>query len=265
MMVRPLFFRSLRSSAGLFGIILAVLALYGGTIIAMYDPDLGESLNMMANAMPELFAAFGMAGTPATLTDFLVNYLYGFLLIAFPMLLSILLAKRLVASYVDTGSVAYLLASPHARAALIATQAAVHLLACAASIAVFFAGCTVCCEAMFPGELDPEALGRVTLGLWALHLFLGGVVFASACVFNDAKYSVGVGTALVVAFFLVRMACQVSDAFEWLQYLTPMTLFAQDELAAGTGGVWQSCTLAGTGLALYLAGGAVFCRKDIPA
>ena len=265
MMVRPLFLRSVRSNIGLLCIILAVLALYGGTIVAMYDPELGESLNMMASAMPELFAAFGMAGTPATLTDFLVNYLYGFLLIVFPMLLSILLANRLVASYVDTGSIAYLLASPHSRAAIVFTQAVVHLLACALSLALFFAGCAACCEMMFPGELDAEALARVTLGLWALHLFLGGVVFASACSFDDAKYSVGVGTSLVVLFFLVRMAYQVSDTFEWLQYLTPMTLFAQNELAAGTGGVWQACVLAGVGLALYLAGGIVFCRKDIPA
>ena len=136
-MVKHLLARSVRSNLGLLGIILAVLAMYGGIIVTMYDPELGDTLNSMAAAMPELFAAFGMAGTPATLTEFLVNYLYGFLLLVFPLVMSILLANRLVASYVDSGAVAYLLASPHSRAAIIATQAVVHIVSNWICLAIF--------------------------------------------------------------------------------------------------------------------------------
>ena len=37
-----------------------ILTLYAGVILTMYDPELGESLAMMEDAMPELFAAFDM-------------------------------------------------------------------------------------------------------------------------------------------------------------------------------------------------------------
>lgn len=264
-MVKHLLARSVRSNLGLLGIILAVLAMYGGIIVTMYDPELGDTLNSMAAAMPELFAAFGMAGTPATLTEFLVNYLYGFLLLVFPLVMSILLANRLVASYVDSGAVAYLLASPHSRAAITATQAVVHIVSNWICLAIFYGGCSAFCEMMFPGELDWTALARVTLGLAAMHFFFGGLLFASVCIFNDAKPAVGVGTSLTVLFLLIQMAEQVSDKFDWLQYLTPVTLYRTTELMEGTGGVWQACVLAGAGFVMYLAGGIIFCRKDISA
>ena len=42
-------------------IFLAVLTMYGVMVTMMYEPELGESLKMMAESMPEIFAAFGMA------------------------------------------------------------------------------------------------------------------------------------------------------------------------------------------------------------
>ena len=44
-----------------FLIIGAVLAMYAGVVTSMFDPELGESLQMMMEAMPQMFAAFGMA------------------------------------------------------------------------------------------------------------------------------------------------------------------------------------------------------------
>ena len=65
--------------------------------------------------MPEIMSAFGMANTGSTLTEFLSNYLYGFLLLVFPMILEIILANKLVVKYVDIGSMAYLLSTPNSR------------------------------------------------------------------------------------------------------------------------------------------------------
>ena len=113
MINKTLFAREVRSSYKLLLIFLAVLTLYGSMIVAMFDPKLGDSLNLMAESMPEIFAAFGMLDVGATLTQFIVNYLYGFLLIAFPLVFIVLLSNRLVARYVDRGSMAYLLATPN--------------------------------------------------------------------------------------------------------------------------------------------------------
>ena len=53
-----LFKREWKASWKLLAIFLAVLSLYGGMIVSMFDPKLGESLNMMAESMPQIFAAF---------------------------------------------------------------------------------------------------------------------------------------------------------------------------------------------------------------
>ncbi len=65
-MNKTLFAKELRANLFVSGIIAAVLAMYIGTIVAMYDPKLGESLDLMMS-MPELFAAFGMSMRATTL------------------------------------------------------------------------------------------------------------------------------------------------------------------------------------------------------
>ena len=67
MMILPLFRYELRSCLFPTFIIAAVVILYAGVIISMYDPALGESLALMRDAMPELFAAFGMESYADTL------------------------------------------------------------------------------------------------------------------------------------------------------------------------------------------------------
>ena len=51
-----LFKREWKSNYKIFLIFIAIMTLYESIIVAMYDPKLGESLNMMAESMPQLFA-----------------------------------------------------------------------------------------------------------------------------------------------------------------------------------------------------------------
>ena len=60
-MNRTLFAKELRANLFVSLIIAAVLAMYIGVIVSMYDPELGESLDAMMQSMPEMFAAFGMS------------------------------------------------------------------------------------------------------------------------------------------------------------------------------------------------------------
>lgn len=117
----------------------AVITLYSTVIIAMYDPKLGASLNMMAESMPELFAAFGMTNAGATMLEFIINYLYGFILVVIPMLCLLLIAGRLVVRYVDQGSMAYLLATPNTRGTIIRTQI-LFLVLCTLFLVIYSSG-----------------------------------------------------------------------------------------------------------------------------
>ena len=55
-----LFKRELRSSYKLWLIFIAILAMYISVIISMFDPKLGETLDLFAKAMPEMMSLFGM-------------------------------------------------------------------------------------------------------------------------------------------------------------------------------------------------------------
>lgn len=256
--------REIRANYKLTLIFMAVLSVYSGMIVSMFDPALGESLAAMAQSMPQLFAAFGMLDAGTTLLEFLSNYLYGFLFIVFPMVFLILLAGRLVARYVDRGSMAWLLAGPHTRRSIALTQAGVMLLGCLILVAFVTALCLGCTQAMFPGELDVSAFLLLNAGLLGLLVFLGGVCFFFSCLWSDSKYASGCGAGLCIFFVLVQMLSQVGEKLEVLRFATPLTLFNTDALIAkDSAAVWQFCVLYAAGLLLYGAGTAVFCKKDL--
>ena len=90
-MNRTLLQRELKYSAKILLIFCAILTLYTAMIISMFDPKLGESLEMMKNSMPEIFALVGMDSPGTTLVAFINNYLFGFLYKVFPMIFFVFL------------------------------------------------------------------------------------------------------------------------------------------------------------------------------
>ena len=118
-----LLWRESRANYKILLLFLAVLTLYVSMVTAMYDPKLGEALAAMMETMPEIFSLVGMQNPGTTLGEFLVNYLYGFLLVVLPLVFIVLMANRLMARYVDRGSMAYLLATPNKRRRIAMTQA----------------------------------------------------------------------------------------------------------------------------------------------
>ena len=259
-----LFGKEFRANLPVTGIIAAVLAMYVVCVVAMYDPELNKSLAAMMASMPELFAAFGMATQTTSLVDFLINYLYGLLLTVMPFVLILLMVNKLIVRYVDRGTMAYLLATPNSRVRIATTMAGVLLAALAVLLAVTVLVEIGSSEAMFPGDLDGEALARVNAGLFALWLFLGGMCFLSACLFSNAGRALWVGGGLGVLFFLMQMMAQLGEYLEFLDAANPLTLYDAYGLASAdasaTGG---AIALAVAGLALFAAAIAVFSRRDL--
>ncbi|WP_148412009.1 ABC transporter permease subunit [Murimonas intestini] len=259
-----LFKREIRANYILLIIFMGVLTMYSAMIVAMYGPGMGDGLKSMAESMPEIFAAAGMLNVGTTLLEFVVGYLYGILLVAFPGVFIIILANRLVARYVDQGSMAYLLATPNKRTKIAVTQA----LAMAAGIFVLIAYVAVLIivvsQIMFPGELDMGKFFLVNVALFGMHLFFGGVCFLASCLFNESRLSYGTGAGIVIASILIQMISQVGDKFENLKYITPLTLFDPRGIIAGdTGALVQCVILYAAGLVMIAAGIVIFKRKDM--
>lgn len=259
----PLLCKELRANWKLTALFAAVLTMYSVVIISMFDPALGESLTLMAQSMPELFAMFGMLHTSATMLQFLSNYLYGFLFVVFPLVLILLLVHRLLARYAERGAMAWLLATPVPRRCLVRTQACVLCLWVTVLTGYLTALCMICSDALFPGVLEKGGFLRVNAGLLGLLLFFAALCWLGACIFAGGRWALS-GGGLCVAFVLVQMAGQAGDCFNWLRYLTPLTLFDAQALAAGeSGALGKALVLYLLAAAGFAAAGTAFVQKEL--
>lgn len=261
-MNKALFQKELRTNGPLVAIFLAVVTMYGAMITSMFDPKLGDSLNAMMETMPQLFAAFGMSNPGASLTQFLANYLYGFLLIALPLVMILLLVQRLLVRYMERGAMAWLLASPVPRWKLAFTQAAV-LVGAVTVLVVYITGlCGLLAAVLFAGELELDRFVLVNLGDLGLLLFFAGLCFCSACLFQGSGPALWAGGGASVAFVLLDMLAGVGEQAEFLRWFTPVTLYDPVALAEGEGVLPLAALYLGAA-ALFAAGVAVFTRRDL--
>lgn len=261
----PLLKRELKANIKVLLIFVALITMYGSVIVAMFDPNLGNSLDMMAESMPELFAAFQMSSPGSTLIEFVGNYLYGFILIVVPLLAITLLSNRLISRYIDRGSMAYLLATPNTRQKIIVTQAFTLILTTLFLVIYAFLLILICGNLMFDTELDVLVLFEINAALFTLLLAVGGLNFLFSCIFNESKYTLGFGGGCTIFFVLVQMLSQVSDKLDFLQYLTPLTLFqVQDIIAQESQALVTSGILLVIGIVCYLAGIILFKKRDLP-
>lgn len=229
-MISTLIKRELKANYKILLIFMAILSMYCSVIVMMYDPTLGESLYMMAKSMPQLFAAFGMMHPGITLLDFIINYLYGFIMIVIPFLYILIMCYRLIARYIDRGTLVYLLTTSYSRKKVILTQYLNLLLGTLFLIVYSCSLIILCSYIMFDEKIDISSFIMLNTGLICLHLFFMSMCFFTATTFNEIKYSLGIGGGLGMIFILIQMLSQVSDKLEFLKYFTPLTLFDASSL-----------------------------------
>ena len=207
--------------------------MYTTIMLAMYDPKLGTALETFAKSMPEIMAMVGMSGTPTTLIDFLSTYLYGLIMIVFPLIFGILLALRLVVRKVDNGVMSYLLCSGVERRSVWFTQ----MLVIITNLFVLIAFCTGlglgCSALMFPGDLDIGAYLVLNLGVFILQLTLTGICYMCSCIFNEYRLASLFGAGIPIVFIMIQMLSNMQGSMEGLKFATLLTLFDPQSLSSG--------------------------------
>lgn len=225
-----LYRREIKRSLKLLIIITGILTLYISMIIGMYDPDMSALLKQFETYMPELMSAVGMTGTTDTLGGFMASYLYGMILLMFPMIYEMIRANGLIAKYVDNGSMISLLSAPVKRTKIVFTQYIVLI----TGIVVLVFYCTVLefvlAEHLFAGELFLSELIRLNTGLLCLHLFIGSWGFLCSCIFNTTKYSIAFGAGIPVFMYVLQMLANMGEELEIFKYFTFFTLFQPNGL-----------------------------------
>ncbi len=220
-----LYKREIKESWKILLVFLGVLSMYFVIIVMMFDPELGSALNQFAEAFPEMMKVVGMDPSDTTMISFMASYLYGFIMLVFPMVYSIITANRLIARHVDKGSMAYLLAAPVKRITVVFTQLMVLLTGIVILVGFATVLGIVASHMQFPNELDINAFLMINLGTLALHLFIAGICFLSSCLFNDTSLSIGVGAGIPAISYVIQMVANLEGKFDPAKYLTFFTFF----------------------------------------
>ncbi|HPJ01704.1 MAG TPA: ABC transporter permease subunit [Candidatus Limiplasma sp.] len=261
-----LYKREMKSSWKLLVIFSAILTMYTVLMIVMYTPEMLQMFQQFSQTMPQLMNSFNMdfSSESLTLLGYLASGLYGFILIIFPMIFSIIRGNGLVARYVDRGSMASLLAAPVKRRTVALTQMGV-LLTGIVWLVVYVTGLELFTIAMHAQEqANTWTLLKMNFGLLSLHLFIGGVCFLASCIFDESRFSIALGAGLPGLMFILQMLAQAGETTKGFKYATFFTLYNPDTIAAGEagamGGVWV--LLAGA-VVLFAAAVTVFTRRDL--
>src|SRR3989339_1572634 len=92
-----LFFTTTRKNWSLLLIFFSVLSFYMVVMIAMYDPQDMQAITSMLDLFPkDLMQMMGFSQMITDLTQYLASWLYGLLMLGFPMVYCIILGNRLV-------------------------------------------------------------------------------------------------------------------------------------------------------------------------
>ncbi|MEA5026528.1 MAG: ABC transporter permease subunit [Erysipelotrichaceae bacterium] len=243
---------------------IAIMTMYIVIIVMMFDPDLGSALKQLELAMPGLMAAFGMVNSGDTLVGFMASYLYGFIMPVLPLIFIIVLGNKMVTHYVDNGSMAYLLASPHSRLKIIGTQvfnmlSAVALLYLTSAVIGYFSA-----QMFFPGQLNLERFLVLNLNVMIFMLTFSGICFGLACWLNESRQYVFAASGFCLTMYLIQMLVSMNEKLAVLKYFTLYSLFPYMDLASGKiNGIWQMMILLAFGLICYTCGVVYFMKKDL--
>lgn len=258
-----LYKREMKNSFKLLIIFAVVITFYTSIIIYMYEPETMSLLDSYVDAMPDIMAAVGMSGGATDLLGFMISYLYGFILLVFPMVYCILRGNGLLAKYTNNGAMSYLLAAPVPRRTIVGTQI-ITLISGIILLLLFTTGLEIgVAQHFFPDELDLSGLLAVNAGLLCLQLFIGSLCLFFSSVCNDTKYSLAFGAGIPTLMFVLQMLANVGDKAADLKYATFFTLFDPTGLAAGETDAWlYAGILLLAAILCYALTALAFCRKN---
>ena len=260
-----LFKYTLKSNWVLLVIFFGVLTMYMTVMLSMYNPEDMAGLIAMIESFPEgLRTAFGFDALVTDLTGYLASWLYGMLMIGFPMVYSIILGNRLVARMVDNGSFAYLLSTPNPRVKIIFTQGLYALTSILVLFIVLFGVGVFAAEAMFPGELNIMAFLRLNVTTMLVNMVVMMIAFFFSCLFNETKLSLGFGSGIPIMFLLMNMLGGSAPDLKILADISIFGFYDPIKLVAGEA-VWGVNLLyIGVIVVLFAAATLIFNRKRLP-
>ncbi len=262
----PLFRATLKSSWVITTIFIALLCVYMGSILSLYNPKSAEAMEQTLKLLPaELALAMGIGSTPADLTGFIGSYFYGMLVFMIPLIYVSIMGHSLMARYVDSGSMAYLLSTPNTRVRIAMTQG-VYFLSSIGVLFVFLTAATIgMCASMFPNMLDVGAFVRLNACAFLLTCAVSSICWFFSCLFSETKYSLAFGVGIPVLLFMLNVIGGMKQQLNWLASVSVYRLFRASDILADNANVLGVCLIfLAVTVFLYGSGILVFKKKNLP-
>lgn len=214
-------------------------------------------------------------------TTVLMNTMYFTVMGLLPIFLYIvIIANALIASQVDSGSMAYVLSTPTKRSAVSVTQA-IFLIVSPLLITAVVCLSRIVSSNIFFGHPSIEENLYLYLGMYLLVEAIAGLCYMGSCIFNRSSRAMAFGGGLAVWCFLASLLgmfgtenmVNLGMGVEELGSFNKLTLVGlYDITAIGTVGsdsvdtafVWKFAILFGISVICYVIGILRFKKRDLP-
>ncbi len=262
---KTLFITTLKANWTILLYIILICMIYIVTSVTMFNPDTPEFTETMLQLLPKnMLEAFGFTNMGTNLTSYLAGYLYGFILLVFPFIYTAIIANRLIAKHVDSGSMACLLSTPNTRVRIASTQAIYLFTSTIALYAVIYSAALILSVSIWPGLLDMGLYAVLNLVTLSTALVSASLGFLSSCVFSDTRRSTAFGAGVPLVMIVLKMVSGISDKIEWLKYFTVYSLIDVNRiLEGGTYSLFATIILLSVSIVLFASGIIVFNKKSL--
>lgn len=227
----------------------------------------------------ESFEELGSMNLYGILVGIIFFSLAGLLL---PMVFTILTSTELLASKVESGSLAFTLSTPIRRSRVVFTQM-LFLLLCQVFLTLLLLLGALASRGIgiamggedFRLSLPVDMLFKFVLGNFCVMLAVSGICFLSSAVFNKAKMAIAVGGGITI-FFLVTAILGLFggpampstiriDSMDFFNYLSIISFYDAESAITGSDEYWYKLLgLLAIAVATYVSSFLVFDRKDLP-
>lgn len=211
----------------------------------------------------------------------MLNKMYFTVMGLLPIFLFIVIVgNSLIVNQVDSGSMAYVLATPTKRSAVVNTQAI--FLVVTPLIICSIVCCARCVSSyVFMGEANVKMNIALYFSMYLLSQAVGGICYMGSCLFNQSRKATAFGGGITVWFFLASLLgmfgstdmVNLGVGVEELGIFNKLTLVGLYDISAlstvGSGDVdftfvWKLCVLAAVAIVTYTIGNVSFRKKDLP-
>ena len=232
-------------------------------------------------AMTAIMTVLGVQFASMEMTrPLLFTIFYGMMTTILPGIYVLITSNKLLASQVDSGSMAYVLSTPINRSTVVITQVVYMIV----SLFLMFAITTIAhvivnnidplnlstlAYVQYSGELTTQMIIQINLSAFMVAIALAGVCFLFSGSFNRSKYCLGLSGVFVGESVLVNMLAMFGtlgiQALEDMKYLTICSLYDYTSILISNSDWILKMGIAGVvGVIGFILGNIIYTKKDLP-